>query len=102
MKERRTGNHKMPRSASLPLVTAAFVLALTAFAAAQDYPTKPIRMIIPFPPGGGSDVTGRVVATALELSAWANRVIVDNQRRRRRAWSARKLAAECAEGWLHR
>jgi tripartite-type tricarboxylate transporter receptor subunit TctC len=62
----------------LPLVTAAFVLALTAFAAAQDYPTKPIRMIIPFPPGGGSDVTGRVVATALG-ERLGKQVIVDNR-----------------------
>jgi len=68
----------MPRSASLPLVTAALVLALTAFAAAQDYPTKPIRMIIPFPPGGGSDVTGRVVATALG-ERLGKQVIVDNR-----------------------
>jgi tripartite-type tricarboxylate transporter receptor subunit TctC len=78
MKERRTGNHKMPRSASLPFGTAAFVLALTAVAAAQDYPTKPIRMIIPFPPGGGSDVTGRVVATALG-ERLGKQVIVDNR-----------------------
>jgi tripartite-type tricarboxylate transporter receptor subunit TctC len=68
----------MPRPASLPLLTAAFVLALTAFAAAQDYPTKPIRMIIPFPPGGGSDVTGRVVATALG-ERLGKQVIVDNR-----------------------
>jgi tripartite-type tricarboxylate transporter receptor subunit TctC len=68
----------MPRPASLPLVAAVFVLALTAFAAAQDYPTKPIRMIIPFPPGGGSDVTGRVVATALG-ERLGKQVIVDNR-----------------------
>ena len=53
----------MPRFASLPLTAAAFLVALTAAVAAQDYPAKPIRMIIPFPPGGGSDVAGRVVAT---------------------------------------
>jgi tripartite-type tricarboxylate transporter receptor subunit TctC len=68
----------MPKPVSLPLVTAAFVLAMTAFAAAQDYPTKPIRMIIPFPPGGGSDVTGRVVATALG-ERLGKQVIVDNR-----------------------
>ncbi len=68
----------MPRSVSLPLVAAAFALALTAVAAAQDYPTKPIRMIIPFPPGGGSDVTGRVVATALG-ERLGKQVIVDNR-----------------------
>jgi tripartite-type tricarboxylate transporter receptor subunit TctC len=47
-------------------------------AAAQDYPAKPIRMIIPFPPGGGSDVTGRVVATALS-ERLGKQVIVDNR-----------------------
>jgi tripartite-type tricarboxylate transporter receptor subunit TctC len=47
-------------------------------AAAQPYPTKPVRMIIPFPPGGGSDVTGRVVATALG-ERLGTQVIVDNR-----------------------
>ena len=58
------------------LMFAAF--ALTASAAAKDYPTKPIRMIIPFPPGGGSDVTGRVVAAALS-ERLGRQVIVDNR-----------------------
>ena len=68
----------MPRLASLSLAAAACALALTASVAAQDYPTKPIRMIIPFPPGGGSDVTGRVVATALS-ERLGRQVIVDNR-----------------------
>ena len=68
----------MPRFASLPLTAAAFLVALTATVAAQDYPAKPIRMIIPFPPGGGSDVTGRVVATALG-DRLGRQVIVDNR-----------------------
>src|SRR5262245_34630308 len=66
------------RLASLPLATAALILALAASVSAQDYPTKPIRMIIPFPPGGGSDVTGRVVATALG-ERLGKQVIVDNR-----------------------
>jgi len=68
----------MPKIASLQLTIAAFFLALTAPLAAQTYPTKPIRMIIPFPPGGGSDVTGRVVATALG-ERLGHQVIVDNR-----------------------
>ena len=67
----------MPRAISLSLAAAACALALTA-AAAQDYPAKPIRMIIPFPPGGGSDVAGRVVATALSVR-FGRQVIVDNR-----------------------
>ena len=56
-----------------------FVLAgFAASVAAQDYPAKPIRMIIPFPPGGGSDVAGRVVAAAL-TERLGRQVIADNR-----------------------
>jgi tripartite-type tricarboxylate transporter receptor subunit TctC len=68
----------MPKPSLPPFIAAAFVLALTASVAAQDYPTKSIRMIIPFPPGGGSDVTGRVVASALS-ERLGKQVIVDNR-----------------------
>jgi tripartite-type tricarboxylate transporter receptor subunit TctC len=68
----------MQRLASLLLTASAFYLALTAFVTAQDYPTRPVRMIIPFPPGGGSDVTGRAVATALS-ERLGKQVIVDNR-----------------------
>jgi tripartite-type tricarboxylate transporter receptor subunit TctC len=72
----------MPSLASLQIRAAATLLlallALTTAVAAQDYPTKSIRMIIPFPPGGGSDVTGRVVATALG-ERLGKQVIVDNR-----------------------
>jgi tripartite-type tricarboxylate transporter receptor subunit TctC len=62
----------------LLLLAAACAFVLTAPAAAQDYPAKPVRMIIPFPPGGGSDVAGRVVATALS-ERLGRQVIVDNR-----------------------
>ena len=52
--------------------------ALAGSATAQSYPTKPVRWVIPFPPGGGSDVTGRVVATALS-ERLGKQVIVDNR-----------------------
>ena len=68
----------MQNSALLPLITAVFFSAMAAPVVAQGYPTKPIRMIIPFPPGGGSDVTGRVVATALG-ERLGRQVIVDNR-----------------------
>ncbi len=68
----------MPGNVLRLLATAAFVLAFTGALAAQDYPTKPIRMIIPFPPGGGSDVTGRVIAAALS-ERLGRQVVVDNR-----------------------
>src|SRR2546425_10811815 len=50
------------------LVTLAILLALGAGASAADepYPTRPITMINPFPPGGLADLTGRPLAAALE------------------------------------
>ena len=68
----------MPRIHSLLLKSAGFLLALTTAAAAQDYPTKPIRMIIPFPPGGSNDVVGRLFATHLS-ERLGKQVVVDNR-----------------------
>src|SRR5215203_125473 len=68
----------MPRIHSLLLKSAGFLLALTTAAAAQEYPTKPIRMIIPFPPGGSNDVVGRLFATHLS-ERLGKQVIVDNR-----------------------
>ena len=50
---------------SLILKTAAVLLALTASAAGQDYPNKPVRIIVPFAPGAANDLIGRIVATQL-------------------------------------
>lgn len=49
-----------------------------ATAAAQGYPAKPIRVIAPFPPGGGTDLFARAVAQKLTLS-WGQQVVVDNR-----------------------
>lgn len=67
-------------SLGLPLFTAAaLLLALVApAAAADDYPNKPVRLIIPFPPGGSNDVVGRLVANQLSEKL-GHKVYVDNR-----------------------
>jgi tripartite-type tricarboxylate transporter receptor subunit TctC len=44
----------------------------------QSYPSRPVRFIIPFPPGGPTDILGRVVSTRL-AEAWAVPVVADNR-----------------------
>ena len=62
----------------LLLKTFGLLLALTTAAAAQDYPTKPLRLIIPFAPGGSVDLIGRVAATRLG-DRLGKQVIVENR-----------------------
>ncbi|HET9650738.1 MAG TPA: tripartite tricarboxylate transporter substrate binding protein, partial [Usitatibacter sp.] len=52
--------------------------AAAAGAMAQDYPTKPIKLIVPFPPGGGTDIMSRVVGQKLgDMNKWT--IVVDNR-----------------------
>jgi tripartite-type tricarboxylate transporter receptor subunit TctC len=58
---------------------AAVLLTLSSVAmAADDYPNRPVRMIIPFPPGGSNDVVGRLVAKQLSKQL-GQQVFVDNR-----------------------
>lgn len=61
---------------------AAILGAATGIAAAQEgashYPTKTIRMVVGFPPGGGTDVMARLVAPKLSES-WNQQVVIDNR-----------------------
>ncbi len=59
-------------------IAAATLLSAAIGASAQTYPTKPVRMVIPFPPGGASDYVGRTVAQALS-ELWGQTIVVDNR-----------------------
>src|SRR5262249_13836602 len=69
------GDVLMLRLTKLILV---LLLAFAAPALAQDYPTRTITLIVPYPPGGGVDAMARVVAERL-TAALGQQVVIDNR-----------------------
>ncbi|MGA0025090.1 MAG: Bug family tripartite tricarboxylate transporter substrate binding protein [Burkholderiales bacterium] len=59
-------------------LAAAGMFAIAPQVQAQDYPTKPIRMIVPFAPGGGSDISARTMTDAFG-QALGTTIVVDNR-----------------------
>jgi tripartite-type tricarboxylate transporter receptor subunit TctC len=53
-------------------------LALAATAQAQSWPSKPVRLIVPFPPGGGNDTVARAVGTEL-AKPLGQQIVIDNR-----------------------
>jgi tripartite-type tricarboxylate transporter receptor subunit TctC len=62
----------------LRLLLSIFVLQLALPAAAQTYPSQPIRLIAPFPPGGSVDITARLIAEPLGAQLGV-RIVIDNR-----------------------
>jgi len=70
---------KLPRREFLRLGTAALATpALPRMASAQAWPTRVVRIIVGFPPGGGADATARIAAARLS-EIWGQQVIVENK-----------------------
>lgn len=69
---------------------AAFALGAAPALAQQDYPNRPVRLIVPYPPGGPTDIMGRIVSEVLTKRLGQN-VVVDN-----RGGAATAIGAEMA------
>jgi len=64
--------------ALLRIVLVGLLLAITFAAQAQTFPARPVRIIVPFPPGGGADTLARFMAPQLTL-LWGQQVIIENK-----------------------
>jgi len=78
-------------------VAAAFAMA-AASAVAQGYPSKPVRMIVGFPPGGGTDVVARVISAKLQ-EWYGQAVLVENRPGATGTIGADAVAKSAADGY---
>src|SRR5580765_1316868 len=68
----------MKEHALIALALTAIALAGAAPAVAQQWPDKTVRILVPFPPGGGTDIQARLLSTAFQKSMGQN-FIIDNR-----------------------
>jgi tripartite-type tricarboxylate transporter receptor subunit TctC len=75
-----------------------FLWVATFQVAAAEFPTKPVRLIVPFPPGGPLDLVGRLVARKLQ-EQWGQSVVVDNRAGASGAIGTDQLAKSASDGY---
>jgi tripartite-type tricarboxylate transporter receptor subunit TctC len=85
---------KTPFCAALALAT---MLGLSA-AAAQDYPNRPITLVVPFPPGGSTTIVARIVADKLS-EALGQQIVVDNRGGAGGTIATRAVSKTTADGY---
>jgi len=74
----RITRSKLLKTCGMAMAVVALFVLPSAVLAADAYPSKPVRLIIPFPPGGSNDIVGRLIATKLS-ERLGKQVVVDNR-----------------------
>jgi tripartite-type tricarboxylate transporter receptor subunit TctC len=87
----------MTRSEFLRLLAGLTALASVGSVPAASYPAKPVRIVVPYPAGGGIDILARALAAELS-SAWAQPVVVENVPGANTIVGAQRVVSASADG----
>ncbi|HLK84228.1 MAG TPA: tripartite tricarboxylate transporter substrate binding protein [Xanthobacteraceae bacterium] len=82
----------------LALLTAATAYGLATVAAAQNYPTRPITLVVPFPPGGSTTIVARIVTDRM-ADAIGQQFVVDNRGGAGGTLGTRQVAKSAPDGY---
>ena len=77
---------------------AAMLLWAAGAALAQPYPDKPVRFVVPYPPGGGTDVIARIVQESFQ-KALGQQIIIDNRPGAGGTVGTRQVAKSAPDGY---
>jgi tripartite-type tricarboxylate transporter receptor subunit TctC len=93
-------NSRMRRRDFVALVDCASIASRlgSSTAVAQGYPTRPVTLVIPFPPGGGNDALGRMVADKMSKSI-GQQIVVDNRGGAGGTIATRAVARSAPDGY---
>jgi tripartite-type tricarboxylate transporter receptor subunit TctC len=80
------------------LFAVAFVLALTGASMAQDYPARPITLVVPYSAGGGNDVMARIVAEKMSKSL-GQQIVIENKGGAGGSIATRQIAKAAPDGY---
>ena len=96
----RNEGNAMARRIHAPLLAAALAAALAGVhpAAAQDFPTRPITLIVPYTPGGGNDAMARVVADKMSI-ALGQQIVIENRGGAGGSIATRQVARAAPDGY---
>jgi tripartite-type tricarboxylate transporter receptor subunit TctC len=86
------------RSSLIAVLCVIFALCVAPEALSQSYPAKPVRMVVGFPPGGGTDILARILAQRLSES-WGQQVIVENRPGASATIAANVVARSAPDGY---
>ena len=79
-------------------IIAALSLALSGAAAAQDYPTRPITLVVPYAAGGGNDVMARIVAEKM-IKSLGQQIVIENKGGAGGSIATRQVAKSAPDGY---
>src|SRR6202035_3112965 len=89
----------MPRNAIVRVLFAAsLALTLSVAVRAEDYPSRPIMLVVPYPPGGGNDVIARIVAARMS-AALGREIVVENHGGAGGTIATRQVARAAPDGY---
>jgi tripartite-type tricarboxylate transporter receptor subunit TctC len=83
---------------SIAVLTAALASGLTTIAAAQNYPVRPITLVVPFPPGGSTTIVARIVTDRM-AEAIGQQFVVDNRGGAGGTLGTRQVAKSAPDGY---
>src|SRR5262245_35971945 len=88
----------MPRTGTAAAMAAALTCVAVSHATAQDYPARPIMLVVPFAPGGGNDTLARLVAQHMS-KALGQQVVIDNRAGAGGTIATRQVARSTPDGY---